>query len=70
MKQESKTDSPDYEMMNSTERREDAYIISNEYKQLCRDKNWIIIKLFIIGWLGILLILTLLTSKLCFFVSF
>jgi hypothetical protein len=70
MEQEFKTDSPDYEMMNSTERREDAYINSNEYKKLCRDKNWIIIKLFIIGWLGILLILTLLTSKLCFFVSF
>jgi|GEM_PF-3255882 hypothetical protein len=65
-----KTDVADYEIMNSTEIREDAYINSNEYKQLCREENWMVIKLFIIGWLSILLILTLITSKLRFFASF
>jgi hypothetical protein len=59
-----------HEIMDSIERREYAYINSAEYKQLCREKNWIIIKLFVVGWTGALLILTLMASRIHYFILF
>jgi hypothetical protein len=53
----------DLEVMDdSLKRREEAYINSYEYRQLYKEKNWVIVIELIMGSLGILLLI-LITSK-------
>jgi hypothetical protein len=59
----------DLEAMDSLRRREEAYINSYEYRQLYKEKNWVIIIKLIMGSLGLLLLL-LITSKIHFFSFF
>ena len=49
--------------MDSIRRREHAFINSYEYRLLCKEKNWIIAIELIVGSLGILSLLILITSK-------
>ena len=53
----------DFEIMDSIRRREHAFINSYEYRLLCKEKNWIIAIELIVGSLGILALLILITSK-------
>jgi len=55
----------DLEIMDSLKRREEAYINSYEYRQLDKEKNWVIIIKLIMGSLGILLLI-LITSRIHF----
>jgi hypothetical protein len=56
----------DLEIMDSLRRREEAYINSYEYRQLYKEKSWVIVIKLIMGWLGILLLL-LITFRIHFF---